>query len=102
MASKPVVIHRLAERETAEAVRWYRARDPRVADRFADEVERALTAVERQPELMATDSAGDRRRLLYRFPYAVVYREADRYWLVLAIAHLKRRPGYWRRRTRRP
>jgi len=36
--------------------------------------------------------------LSQEFPYAVVYLEQpDRVWIV-AIMHLKRRPGYWRKR----
>lgn len=36
-----------------------------------------------------------RRALLQRFPYGVIYRhQADTGYLV-AIMHLKRKPGYW-------
>jgi toxin ParE1/3/4 len=43
--------------------------------------------------------AGTRRVLLGRFPYAVVYREIAHDEIeIVAISHLKRRPGYWSRR----
>jgi hypothetical protein len=36
-----------------------------------------------------------------RFPYSVVYLEdEDEIW-VLAVAHAKRRPGYWRGRLKK-
>jgi plasmid stabilization system protein ParE len=39
-----------------------------------------------------------RRALLKTYPYAVVFREGEEEILILAIAHGKRRPGYWRKR----
>jgi hypothetical protein len=36
-----------------------------------------------------------RRVLLPRFPYAVVFMDLGREVRVLAVAHAKRRPGYW-------
>jgi plasmid stabilization system protein ParE len=41
---------------------------------------------------------GARRALIKDFPYAVIFREAKKIQIV-AIAHGKRRPGYWRKRT---
>ena len=39
-----------------------------------------------------------RRVLVADFPYAVLYVPRADYVLVVAIMHLKRRPGYWRSR----
>jgi toxin ParE1/3/4 len=40
----------------------------------------------------------DRKLLLRRFPYLLIYREFEgRIWVV-TVAHGHRRPGYWRRR----
>lgn len=39
-----------------------------------------------------------RRSLMPRFPYSEVYRITDEQIVILAIAHLRRRPGYWRNR----
>ncbi|MCP4594404.1 MAG: hypothetical protein GY842_27045 [bacterium] len=36
-----------------------------------------------------------RRASLSRFPYALVFIELDEEIRVLAVAHDKRRPGYW-------
>ncbi|WP_437690624.1 hypothetical protein [Sorangium sp. So ce176] len=41
---------------------------------------------------------GTRRVRLTRFPYLVVYRDEPTRILVVAIAHAKQRPGYWRKR----
>jgi hypothetical protein len=39
-----------------------------------------------------------RRLLLRKYPYFVVFRELPRRIQILAVAHAKRRPGYWRAR----
>lgn len=41
-----------------------------------------------------------RRLLLERFPYALIVDVRPEKRLVLAVAHLRRRPGYWRARVR--
>ena len=43
---------------------------------------------------------GTRRYVLQRFPYSIIYREAEAGIDVVAIAHHKRRPRYWYRRLR--
>ena len=36
-----------------------------------------------------------RRRAVTRFPYHVVYLELESHIRILAIAHDRRKPGYW-------
>ena len=43
--------------------------------------------------------ASFRRKLLNTFPYALIYRFDIDEIVVVAVANLKRRPGYWRRRV---
>jgi toxin ParE1/3/4 len=38
------------------------------------------------------------RHLLSKFPYSIVYVVRDGDVTVAAVAHAKRRPGYWRER----
>jgi hypothetical protein len=39
-----------------------------------------------------------RRILVHGFPYSLIYLERARTVWILAVAHHRRRPGYWRRR----
>jgi hypothetical protein len=48
-----------------------------------------------EPSLRAL---GVRRLLVDRFPYALVFVESETEIRVLAVAHTRRRPGYWRSR----
>lgn len=41
---------------------------------------------------------GVRRKLLVRFPYAIVFVEGDTFVRVISVMHGHRRPAYWNRR----
>jgi plasmid stabilization system protein ParE len=90
--------HPEAERELLDASRWYAERSEVAAQAFALEIDRALDAIMRAPELWPLQPSGERRLTLSRFPYSVLYRTRDAEIFVVAIAHHWRRPEYGRRR----
>ena len=98
---KPVRLRRAAKRELNEAAAWYRERDPEVASRFLREVFRAIALVESFPRtggpVFGVDEADIRQLPVNNFPYHIVFRRFAERTVVLAIAHDRRRPGYWRR-----
>jgi plasmid stabilization system protein ParE len=59
-----------------------------------------LGAVTAHPEIgaEAVGESGIRRVLVTRFPYQIVYRYDSTEVVILAFAHLKRRPGFWKHR----
>lgn len=98
MAPRPLEVLEAAADEALEATKWYRERSEDVALAFVAEVRDALDRIEEAPETWPRHHHGTQRKLLNRFPYEVVYRLLSDRILVVAIAHCKRRPGYWRRR----
>jgi hypothetical protein len=36
--------------------------------------------------------------MLDRYPFSIIYREMPREIQIIAVAHAKRRPGYWAKR----
>jgi plasmid stabilization system protein ParE len=94
---KALEFHALAVAEGEDAAAWYAARNPRVAARFTDELEAALSLVIEAPDRWPT-FFGLRRVTLGKFPYSVLYRDEPSRVLVVAIAHARRRPGYWKGR----
>ena len=89
-----------AREEFAAAVSWYEAQRPGLGGEFFDAVVHAISVIQAQPEI-GTPSPDHRTRrvLVHRFPYQIVYRLMKDETVIVAIAHLKRRPGYWRKRT---
>ena len=87
--------------EFDEAVTWYEARRPGLGAAFYEAVQQALELISEHEEA-GTPVVGDprtRRLLVASFPYQIVYHLAPTETVILAIAHLKRRPGYWRERA---
>jgi len=89
-----------ASAEFTEAVRWYESRRSGLGAEFFDEVAATVSRIEINPEIGTTISndGQTRRALVARFPYQVVYRLRPTEIVIAAIAHLKRRPGYWKNR----
>lgn len=98
MARWKLLIEERAEAEARDAFLWYLARNARAADQFQAAVEECLDLILDEPMSFPEVDGGVRRRLvLRRFPYAVLYRVVSDEVQVVAVAHLRRRPGYWRR-----
>ena len=92
--------------ELAEAVLWYEARRQGLGTEFLDEVQATVPLIGKRPRsfprLQDVDATLEiRRALLARFPYALVFLVREGEVRVLAVAHAKRRPGYWLSRVRR-
>lgn len=95
---KRVVFHPEAEVEFLAAAVFYEAQHRGLGVEFIAEVRRAARALQQHPELGHRFSRRLRRLLVQRFPYGLLYRVEAEDIFIVAVAHLSRRPGYWRRR----
>lgn len=95
---KSIRVHPEALREAEAAVAWYGERSPHAAGRFVVELRSALERIRQAPNQFAKLAFDARRMVLGRFPYVVVFRETATEIEIVAIAHGRRRPGYWRER----
>jgi plasmid stabilization system protein ParE len=86
--------------EAEAAARWYAERSTTAAAAFADEIDTAIAEITRLPLAWPAHDHNTRRFLLRRFPYSVVYRASEGTILIVAVAHGRRRPGYWIERLR--
>jgi plasmid stabilization system protein ParE len=92
--------HRLAARELREARAWYEARRIGTGDEFRTEVAEAIQRIVDAPERSAPYRVHYRSVRLQRFPYRVYYAIlGPAHILIMAVAHDRRRPGYWLRRS---
>ena len=91
----------IAEIELDQAIHWYREQAPGLGDAFLIEVLSATNRIARFPDAWHPLGEGLRRCRLSRFPYGLIYAVEHGDILVLAVAHLHRRPDYWRDRLQR-
>jgi plasmid stabilization system protein ParE len=93
-----------ADAEMAEAARWYETHRTGLGVEFVDAVDTAVAKVAELPRMGSpvpgVSDPATRRRPVRRFPYHVVYVELADRLQILAIAHDRRRPGYWMGRLR--
>lgn len=100
---RDLIVEPEAEDELAAAIDWYEEQEPGLGAALMAEVDGTIGELQRG-DLTGLAVPGVRlglpvRRLpLDRFPYAVVFLDHANAVHVIAFAHHKRRPGYWRHR----
>ena len=91
-------IHEAAEAEINEAADFYDIESPGLGSVFIDEIQRAIGNISEFPEAASLVRGRVRKRLIAKFPYSLVYSARPDGIRILAVAHQKRRPFYWRGR----
>ena len=98
MSSRQVDIHPEAIAEAQAANRWYRERSASAAEAYLAELDLAVAAIAENPEMWPRYVHGTRRYIFHRFPFFLVYRETAASLEIIAVAHGRRKPGYWKNR----
>jgi plasmid stabilization system protein ParE len=99
MISKPLRFHPQAEQEYLAALAWYRERSPIAATNFEIAFEQAVKRVEEAPQRWPVYFADFRKYTLRQYPFSMVYQDLPSQIVIFAVAHGRRRPGYWRDRV---
>jgi toxin ParE1/3/4 len=92
------IFHRAAEEEYAAAAEYYAGIDAELSGRFYDEIERLILNVRKDPTRFRMFLAPVRRHFSDVFPYAILYLDQPDRILIVAVMHMKQRPGYWKQR----
>ena len=92
-----------ADAEYRHAGRWYENHRQHLGVEFFDAVDATIDQILMLPDagsLLARVPADlpVRRRAVPRFPYHVIYVQIEDQIRILAVAHDRRRPGYWSER----
>jgi plasmid stabilization system protein ParE len=98
---KQVKFHNTARLELLDALTYYCAISPILAKRLALAVEEAIELVRAFPDVGIPYLQQTRRVFPKRFPFSIVYVEAESEILVIAVAPFRRKPGYWLARLTR-
>src|ERR1700723_2726964 len=89
-----------ARAELEDAVYYYDAQQRGLGDEFAKEVALTIQRILKHPRAWEKLSRQTRRCRTNRFPYGVAYLSRREGILIIAIAHLHRKPIYWRDRLK--
>lgn len=97
---KPFQFSRPASAELTAAIRWYERQHAGLGGELFEAIGATVDLIRAHPEIgtVRPGRRQSRQIAVHSFPYRVVYliREHDLY--VIAIAHTRRRPDYWKHR----
>jgi toxin ParE1/3/4 len=98
-----VILHSEAEAELEDAFHWYESKAGGLGRELLDEVDEGIERIRETLDTwpLYAEDLGVRRFLLHRFPFAILYRAGSDMIQIVAIMHLRRKPGYWAHRLRR-
>ncbi len=97
---KPVVFLPEAEQEMLEVAIYYQSQASGLGVDYLSEVERAVQAIAESPMTWPIIEGELRRRLVRRFPFGILYHIEQEEIIIVAVAHVRRKPGYWKRRIK--
>ena len=92
---RPVRFLRPAELEMLDAAKYYELQATGLGEDFLDKIDTAIQDISENPERWPIVRGRVRRRLVHRFPYALLYSVDPDEVVIQATMHLHRRPDYW-------
>ena len=92
---KTVRFLRPAEQEMLDAARFYELQSHGLGTDFINKIDSAVCDIGVHPDRWPVVRRSIRRRLIHRFPYALLYRVDPDEIVIQATMHLHRRPEYW-------
>lgn len=93
-----VIFHPDAEIELEKIVAYYESSQNGLGLELADEVLATIARILDYPQVGSLFSNNTRRCVVKRFPYGIIYQICEDAVRIIAVAHLRRRPGYWENR----
>jgi plasmid stabilization system protein ParE len=96
---RSVAFHPEADAEFLAAARYYEDQAENLGLDFIAAVQRTYQRLAAFPESGHPFGSRLRRALVPGFPYGLIYRVESERLFIVAVAHLHRRPGYWRARS---
>jgi len=96
---KPYRLHPEAWLEFEAADDWCLTRSLDASLAFLSDVHGALEDISKAPLRWPKHLHGTHRFVLHRFPFSIIYLDDPDVLTIIAIAHSKRKPGYWKHRV---
>lgn len=96
--SRIVEFHPEAVKEAEAARDWYATRSLVASRAFVSELIDAVDQIIENPGTWPLYEGNTRRYVFPRFPYSLIYRTFQKKIQIIAVAHSKRKPEYWRSR----
>ena len=90
-----------AQSEFLAAVEYYEKCQDGLSRRFRLTVESHVVRICEMPFLFRVFHPPFRRCLISQFPYSIIFSVEPNFIMIVAVAHTKRKPGYWNARIKK-
>ena len=90
-----VIIAKIAQQEFNEAKEFYEIEQAGLGTRFEKEIKKSILRIKQFPSTWPVEGDEVRRYFIHKFPYKILYSVQKDKIIILAFAHLHRRPDYW-------
>ena len=84
--------------EFLEASQFYESQSAGLGADFLDAVQHVVDVLRERPMIGPVVEGDLRKAVVHRFPFTIIYSAEEDELLIIAVAHQRRRPGYWRER----
>jgi mRNA-degrading endonuclease RelE of RelBE toxin-antitoxin system len=90
-----IEILQIARLEFENAQEFYELEQSGLGVRFENEIRQALLRIQQYPKVWSAERKEIHRCFIHKFPYKIIYSIQKEIIVVLAFAHLHRKPDYW-------
>jgi len=90
------IIHPEAEVEIFEGAVYYESEQSGLGIEFLSAIAKAKANISQLPAAWSEVDRGIRKFVMKEFPYNIYYSTNKERTIIIAVAHQKRRPGYWK------
>lgn len=93
-----IIFHPDAKQELEFSIKFYNSQVIGLGYDFLEEVEHSIEIIKRFPKCGKILKNHVRQLVLQRFPYMILYNFKENQINIVAVAHQKQKPDYWKKR----
>ena len=97
---RKIKFHPEARKEIQHETRFYRQAGQRTGNRFIEATKKASEQLQDNPAMWPSMTERLRGNILSQFPFTIIYAFNEDTIFIVAFAHHRKEPGYWRDRVK--
>jgi hypothetical protein len=94
-----VKIHEFAYQDLNEGVVWYDSQMIGLGEKFKQEIVKQVANISKNPSWFLIEQDNIYKAYIPKYPYKILYSFTENNIIIWAIAHMHRKPNYWKNRT---
>jgi hypothetical protein len=95
---KLLKFHKESKKDLNAILNFYKIKNVNILNQFKIELSNKIKSIKNSPQLYSKIKGNIRKCKLNKYPFNIIFVEKENIILILAIAHFKRKPYYWKKR----